>query len=119
MVSVYAMYSAPLFSLSITVSVSVVDPFSVVRRVQTAKVTAHNVASADGVSDRTVFLIKFSQEVRRGPLPSADICILNALLPALPGLPVLSTPCGVLVSHHPVFSVAVAVQVMSREKKLG
>jgi hypothetical protein len=31
---------------------------------QSAKVTAHNVASADGVSDRTVFLIKFSAEVR-------------------------------------------------------
>ena len=30
---------------------------------QNAKVSAHNVAGADGLSDRTVFLIKFTSEV--------------------------------------------------------
>ena len=47
---------------------------------QNAKVSAHNVAGADGLSDRTVFLIKFTPEVSSGCYMVVVVVVVSVML---------------------------------------
>ena len=46
---------------------------------QNAKVSAHNVAGADGLSDRTVFLIKFTSEVNGSVVVVVVVVVVTVL----------------------------------------
>lgn len=69
--------------------------------------SAHNVASADGVSDRTVFLIKFSAEVLGvSQLLSLFLCVTDTPLCSEISLSLILSMCTVLLLNYllPLFS---------------